>query len=106
MLPNKRVTPSTKPKLAILEPTTLLNAKSDELFKAAFILTISSGAEVAKETTVIPIITLGIFNFKEIETADFNNQLPPKINKPKPIKISKKFIKNICFKDTTKHSFF
>ena len=47
------VMPNTKAKLAILEPITFPKAKSDEPFKAAFILTISSGAEVANETTVI-----------------------------------------------------
>jgi hypothetical protein len=52
----------------------------------------SSGAEVAKETTVIPIIIFGIFKPKEIDTADFNSQFPPKINKIKPISIKKKLI--------------
>jgi len=55
---------------------------------AAFILTISSGAEVAKDTMVIPIIILDIFKRNEKATADFNNQLPPSINKIKPTAIN------------------
>ena len=42
--------PKTKPKFAILEPITFPRAKSGAPFKAAFKLTMSSGAEVAKET--------------------------------------------------------
>ena len=76
MLPNKRITPNTNPKLAILEPTTLPNAKSGKPSKAALILTISSGAEVANDTMVIPITILGIYNRKDNATADFKSQFP------------------------------
>ena len=60
MVPNKRVIPSTNPKLAILDPMTFPKERSGKPSKAAFILTISSGAEVAKDTTVIPMTILGI----------------------------------------------
>lgn len=76
--------------LAILDPTTLPSARSGKPSNAAFTLTISSGAEVAKETMVMPIIILDIFSLKEKATADFNNQLPPNINKVKPIAINNK----------------
>ena len=62
---------------AILDPTTLDIAKSVEPIRADLILTISSGAEVANETTVIPIKIFGIPNFNEIETADFKSRFPP-----------------------------
>jgi hypothetical protein len=68
----------------MLDPTTFPKAKSGKPSKAAFILTISSGAEVAKETTVIPITILGMFSFNDKSTADFNNQLPPAINNTNP----------------------
>lgn len=84
MFDNKTVTPNTKPKLAILDPTTFPKAKSGEPSKAALILTISSGADVAKETTVKPITTLDTLSRKESATADFKSQLPPKINKVSP----------------------
>ena len=51
---------------AIFEPKTFDTARSDEPSTADLILTISSGADVAKETTVIPISILAILNFKEI----------------------------------------
>jgi hypothetical protein len=76
----------------MLEPITFPSAKSEAPVKAAFILTISSGADVAKDTTVIPMTTLEIFNFKDNATADFNSQFPPKTNKIKPLIMSKKFI--------------
>ena len=60
----------------------------------------SSGAEVAKETTVIPIIIFGIFKPKEIDIADFNSQFPPKINKIKPISIKKKLMFYFLNEDT------
>ncbi len=88
--PNKIVIASTKPKFAILDPTTLPKAKSGKPSKAALILTISSGAEVAKDTTVIPITIFGIFNFNDRSTAAFSNQLPPAINKTSPATINKK----------------
>ena len=56
------ITPKTKAKLAILEPITfpILIRLSSPPFKAAPILTNSSGADVPKETTVIPITKLEI----------------------------------------------
>lgn len=79
---------STRPRLAIFDPTTLLSARSGKPSNAAFMLTISSGAEVAKETMVIPIIILDMLSLKEKATADFNNQLPPNISKDRPIMIN------------------
>tara|TARA_B110000881_G_C18502961_1_gene477930 strand:+ start:208 stop:480 length:273 start_codon:yes stop_codon:yes gene_type:complete len=64
--------------LAIFEPKTLEIDKSGEPINADLMLIISSGAEVARETTVNPIKSLGILNFKEIETADFNKKFAPK----------------------------
>lgn len=81
----------TRPKLAILDPTTFPSAKSGKPSRAAFTLMISSGADVAKDTTVIPITILGMFNFKDKSTADFNSQLPPAINSTNPPKTNKKF---------------
>jgi hypothetical protein len=84
----------------MFEPITLPRAKSGKPFTAELILTMSSGAEVAKETTVIPIIIFGIFKPKEIDTADFNSQFPPKINKIKPISIKKKLMFYFLNEDT------
>ena len=58
--------------------------KPSEPLIADFILTISSGADVAKETTVIPIKSLGIPNFIEIDTAALSKRLPPIIKMVKP----------------------
>ncbi|GGF74716.1 hypothetical protein GCM10011397_17040 [Wenyingzhuangia marina] len=69
----------------MLDPITFPSAKSGNPSKADLILTISSGAEVANETTVIPITILEIFNFKEMFTEAFKSQSPPKINSTKPI---------------------
>lgn len=82
------VIPKTKPKFAIFEPNTFEIARSGEPFIADFILTISSGADVAKETTVIPIKSFGIPNFIEIDTAALSKRLPPIIKMVKP-KINK-----------------
>ena len=75
---------------AIFEPKTFDTARSDEPSRADLILTISSGADVAKETTVIPISILAILNFKEIETADFNSKFPPNMSNANPKKITLK----------------
>ena len=83
----------TSPKLAILEPTTFPNARSGKPSRAAFTLTINSGAEVAKETTVMPTTILGIFILRDNATADFNNQFPPAINSTNPKTIKSKFPK-------------
>ena len=88
---NSIVIPKTNPRFAIFEPKTLEMAKSGDPFKADLILTISSGAEVANETTVIPINNLGIPNLSDIETAAFNNKFPPIIKTVKP-KINKEIV--------------
>ena len=82
---NTIVIPRTSPRFAIFEPNTFEIAKSGDPFRADLILTISSGADVANETTVIPISNFGIPNLRDIETAAFNNKFPPiiKIVKPK-----------------------
>ena len=87
----------TNPKLAILDPTTFPKERSGKPSKAALMLTISSGAEVAKETTVIPITILGMNNRKDKATADFNNQLPPAIRRVNPKTIKSRFPKNTVF---------
>ena len=74
---------------AIFDPITLLIAIAGELLKAAFILTINSGAEVAKETTVMPITILDKANFNDNATEDFISQSPPFIKRKKPKIIDK-----------------
>ena len=60
-------------------------------------LMINSGAEVANETTVIPITTLGIEKFIDNATDARNSQSPPLINKKIPIAIAIIDIeKNLC----------
>ena len=99
MIGDKRIVkPNTKPIFAILEPTTFEIAKSGEPFKADFKLIISSGAEVAKETTVMPIKTLGMLNFKEIETAAFKSKFPPTIKTIKPENNKTNVLKSMIFK--------
>ena len=49
-------------------------------------------AEVAKETTVMPIINFGIFRFIEIAKEPSKRYSPPFIRKNKPIIIAKKSI--------------
>ena len=56
------VRPRTKPKLAILEPSTLPITKPDSSFIFAIILTTSSGNEVPNATIVIPTIIGEILN--------------------------------------------
>ena len=82
---------STNPRFAMLDPTTLPSARSGKPSKAALTLTMSSGAEVAKETTVIPIIILDMFNLRDKATADFRSQLPPRISNAKPAIMKRKF---------------
>ena len=71
------IIPRTSPILAIFDPITLPIAKFENPFKVAFKLTISSGADVANETTVIPIIILGTENFNDKSTEDFVSTSPP-----------------------------
>ena len=70
----------------------LFMAIDGELFSAALTLTISSGNEVAKETTVIPITNFEIFNFRDNATEDLTINSPPITSKKNPKKISNKFI--------------
>src|SRR5690606_6722845 len=76
----------------MLEPTTFPIAISGKPSKAELILTMSSGAEVAKDTTVNPMTALDKPNFNDKPTADFKSQLPPIINKKSPEIINKIFI--------------
>lgn len=82
------VSPNTKPMFAIFEPITFPEAMSGFPPRAAFILTKSSGAEVAKETTVKPITILDNFNLKESPTEDFTKNSPPITRSTKPMAIS------------------
>src|SRR5690554_1806280 len=90
------VIPNTKPILAILEPITFPSAISGEPSKAACKLTKSSGAEVAKDTTVIPITSLEILNLRDKETEDRTKNSPPTTNKTKPKTIQSKLIVFFC----------
>ena len=78
------VTPSTQRRLKILDPTTLLIAMAGEPDSAACKLTNNSGAEVAKETTVIPITILESFNLKDRPTEDLTRNSPPITNNINP----------------------
>ena len=78
----------TNARFAMFDPITFPKAKSGNPETAAWMLTISSGAEVAKETTVIPITNREIFNPKDIATADFINQSPPFKRRIKPTTIA------------------
>jgi hypothetical protein len=64
--------------------------------KAAFKLTNNSGAEVAKETTVIPITNFEKLSFKDKATEALTRKSPPITNKTKP-KIKKGMLINIYF---------
>ena len=75
---------------AIFDPKTLPIAKFGNPSSVAFKLTINSGADVAKETTVIPIIIFGTENFREISTEDFVSISPPCESNTIPNKIPKK----------------
>jgi hypothetical protein len=68
----------------MLEPTTFPSARSGYPAKAERTLTISSGREVAKDTTVIPIINLGMANLFEVPTAARNNHSPPTMSPTSP----------------------
>ena len=92
ILLSKAIKAKTSPMLAMFEPTTLFMAIDGELFKAALILTISSGKEVAKETTVIPITNFEILNLKDRATDALTMNSPPITSKKNPKKIKTKFI--------------
>lgn len=80
----RSVTPKTNPMLATLDPITFPKEIPEEPTKAAFKLTISSGIEVANETTVSPIIIVDIPNLEANAIEDRSSQFPPKTNNPKP----------------------
>jgi len=54
-----------------MEPTTCRSAQNRKAVQSGIDITISSGAEVAKELTVIPINDFGILSFKDKATAAF-----------------------------------
>ena len=82
------VIPKTNAIFAIFEPITFPKAKSGEPVNAAFKLTNNSGAEVAKDTTVIPIISFDKFNLKDSPTEERTKNSPPMTNNIKPIIIN------------------
>ena len=89
------ISPKTSPIFAIFEPTTLLTAMDGEPLIAALMLTISSGNEVAKETTVIPITNFEILNLNDNAIDDLTINSPPMTSKKNPKKIKPKFIYSI-----------
>jgi hypothetical protein len=62
---------------AIFDPNTFPIAKFGNPSSVAFKLTINSGAEVANETIVIPMIIFGTENLSEISTEDLVSKSPP-----------------------------
>jgi ABC-type molybdate transport system permease subunit len=76
----------------MLEPTTFPRAMSGYPFNADLTLTISSGAEVANETTVIPMTIFGMLRRNDNATAASNSQSPPLMSKNKPTQIAIKSI--------------
>ena len=81
------VIPNTKPMFAILDPMTFPKAISEKPPNAACKLTNNSGAEVANETTVNPMIIFEILNLKEMATEDLTKNSPPTTNNTNPIKM-------------------
>jgi hypothetical protein len=78
------VTPSTKAIFAIFDPIALPNAILLLPSNTALRLTNSSGAEVAKDTTVIPTTKVDIFIIRAKDTDPLTRNSPPKNNKTKP----------------------
>ena len=74
----EKITDKTKAILAMLEPITFPKVISVCPFMAACKLTKSSGAEVAKDTIVIPATSVDIFSFKARDTEPFTKASPPK----------------------------
>ena len=89
---HREIIDKTRAMFAIFDPITLLIAIAGELLKAAFILTINSGSEVAKATTVIPITSLEILNFRDKATDDLTINSPPITNNKNPKNIKNRFI--------------
>ena len=83
------VKPNTRPILAMFEPIILPKAISGDPFRAACKLTSNSGAEVANETTVIPITSLDNLNLNDKATEDRTKNSPPitSSNNPKTTQI-------------------
>jgi hypothetical protein len=82
----KIVRPRTKAMLAMLEPITFPMAIPVLPFKAAFKLTKSSGAEVPKETTVIPIRNGETLSFAARAAELLTRKSPPTSRKTIPIR--------------------
>ena len=80
----RAVTPRTKPILARLEPIAFPTAKPPESFKAAFMETMISGAEVPIETTVRPITNDEIPRFLATPTLPLTNLSAPHTRPIKP----------------------
>lgn len=97
----KAVRPRTKEIFAMFEPITLPKAISGCPFKAAYTLTISSGAEVAKETTVKPITTIETFIRIAKAIAPLTRNSPPTMSAIKPIikykTSSTRYLSNVFF---------
>ena len=86
--------------LAIFDPTTLLIAIAGEPLKAACRLTNNSGADVAKETTVIPITIFEILSLKDNATEDLTKYSPPTTKSTNP-KIKKTILINYILCEDT-----
>jgi len=84
--------PKTSPIFAILEPITLFIAIEGDPLRAALTLTKSSGSDVAKATTVMPITSFERFSFKDNDIEDLIINDPPINNNIKPVNIQSKFV--------------
>ena len=80
------VMPSTNAIFAILEPTTFPKAISLLPANTACKLTNNSGAEVAKETTVIPTTKVEMRIRKDKATEPLTKNSPPKYSNVRPNK--------------------
>ena len=78
------VIPKTNPILAILDPITLPRAISVTPSKAACKLTNNSGADVANDTTVIPMTNFEILSLNESPTDALTKKSPPTTSAAKP----------------------
>ncbi len=78
------VSPKTNPIFAIFDPMTFPNEISEKPLSAACKLTISSGIEVANETTVRPMTIFDKFNLNESPTAERTKYSPPITKRVKP----------------------
>ncbi|GGD28321.1 hypothetical protein GCM10011368_32910 [Hyunsoonleella pacifica] len=71
-------------------------AMAGEPVNAACKLTNNSGAEVANDTTVIPITIFDILNLKESATEERTKYSPPITNKTKPRTTQRTLINFFC----------